>query len=91
MFEKAEEMCHQIKSEIVSYAEQCNELIAEYLSEKESGYLVINIFDLDFRNTLNIMLMIICTLIFALLADAAAMFCCLNRRNRGEIQYQTRR
>lgn len=91
VFEKAEEMCHQIKSEIVSYAEQCNELIAEYLSEKESGYLVINIFDLDFRNTLNIMLMIICTLIFALLADAAAMFCCLNRRNRGEIQYQTRR
>ena len=89
VFAKVDEMCAQIKEEIVSYAEQCNDLISEYLSEKESGYLVINIFSPNVTDILNIQLMIICTLIFLLLVNIVAMFSSLSRHQKRKIRHLT--
>lgn len=82
VFAKAEEMCTQIKDEIASYAKQCDELISEYLAEKESGYLVINTFKTGIFERLNLKQMIVCTVIVVFLADMLAMFRCLDGKKQ---------
>lgn len=86
VFDKVEKTYVKMKEELVDFAKQCEQLISEYLSEKEGSYLVVNISRSSFIEIVNMKLMILCTVVFVVLVDALAMLCCFNKRKSGKMQ-----
>ncbi|MDO4340589.1 MAG: hypothetical protein Q4C91_21315 [Eubacteriales bacterium] len=79
VFDKVEKTYANMKEELVDFAQQCENLISEYLSEKEGSYLVVTVSQSSFTEIINMKLMILCTAVFAVLADVSAMLCCMNK------------